>query len=265
MSKRKFIAGIFLEKTNLENINIDEVIQIARSAGQKALEIYKSSFDVEYKGDGSPVTNADLEVNKIITSSLEKLYPKIPILTEEGKEIPFETRKNWEVFWLVDPIDGTKEFVNKSGEFTVNIALIQKNTPVLGVVYSPVLNKMYSAKKGKGAFLNGEKLPLPTKNRPFTVVSTKSHKNIETEQFLESLKEKHEKIEFVSIGSSLKFCLVAEGSADLYPRFSPTMEWDTGAGDAIIREVGKEVLKIENKMPLTYNKENLLNPDFIVK
>ncbi|EJF07451.1 3'(2'),5'-bisphosphate nucleotidase [Thiovulum sp. ES] len=249
----------------MENINIDEVIEIAKKAGQKALEIYNSSFNIEYKGDGSPLTDADLEANKIITSSLKKLYPEIPILSEEGKDIPFEIRKNWELFWLVDPIDGTKEFINKSGEFTVNIALIQKHSPVLGVIYAPVLDKMYSAKKGNGAFVNGEKMPLPKTERPFTVVASKSHRNRETDEYLNTLKNEHENIEFISIGSSLKFCIVAEGNADLYPRFAPTMEWDTGAGDAIIREVGMKTLRIEDMKPVIYNKENLLNPYFIVK
>jgi 3'(2'), 5'-bisphosphate nucleotidase len=256
---------MFSVEISLENINVDEVVQIARKAGERVLEIYNSSFQVEYKNDGTPVTQADLEANKIITSSLKQLYPEIPIISEESEEIPFEVRKNWEFFWLIDPIDGTKEFVKKSGEFTINIALIEKDTPVIGVIYAPVLKKMYSAKKEHGAFLNGEKLPLAKTERPFRVVSTKSHKNRETEKFLDNLKKEQPNLEIIGIGSSLKFCLIAEGSADLYPRFSNIMEWDTGAGDCIVREVGKSVLDFKNSKPLIYNKENLHNPFFIAK
>jgi 3'(2'), 5'-bisphosphate nucleotidase len=248
----------------LEKIDINDINQIAKKAGQKILEIYNTKFDVEYKTDNSPLTEADLQANKIITTRLQELFPEIPILSEESSNIDYSIRKNWEIFWLIDPLDGTKEFVKRNGEFTVNIALIQNKEPVLGVVFAPVLNKLYYAKKSNGAFLNGKKLPLfDSANRPFTIVASRSHFSEETKKYIENLNL--DEVEYLSIGSSLKLCLIAEGSADLYPRLAPTSEWDIAASDAILREVGKSVLQFENGKPLEYNKENYQNPWFIVK
>jgi len=257
---------IVLDKIDLNSIDIDDIKSIAKSAGEATLEIYNKDFSIEYKDDKSPLTEADKKSNEIICNSLEELYPNIPILSEENKEIPYEDRKNWEYYWCIDPIDGTKEFIKKNGEFTINIALIYKNEPILGVVYAPVLDDMYSAKRGEGAYKNGEKLPLKTNSNiseKIFVVASKSHLSKETQEFIDSLDSKE--IEQVSKGSSLKLCMVAEGEADIYPRLAPTMEWDTAAADAIVRESGKMTYEFETKKPLAYNKKNLLNPWFIVR
>ena len=204
---------------------------------------------VEYKDDKSPLTEADTKSNEIICEALEKAYPEIPLLSEENKEVPYEERKDWEYYWCIDPIDGTKEFIKKNGEFTVNIALIHNDTPVLGVVYAPALGDMYKAKKGDGAFKNDQKLPLEVNETPeksLRVVASKSHLSEETQAFIDEVAKSTESIEQVSKGSSLKLVMVAEGSADIYPRFAPTMEWDTAAADAIVRESGKMTYQFEN-------------------
>lgn len=248
----------------LENINMQDVKTIALNAGEIIMNIYKKDFKVEYKKDESPLTQADVQSNELICNELKKLYPNIPILSEENKEVGYERRKNWEYYWCVDPIDGTKEFIKKNGEFTVNIALIHKTTPVLGVVYAPAKNVMYEAKQGGGAFKNGVKLPIKRDGDKFIIVASKSHMSEETRQFIETIKTGKEK-ELLSMGSSLKLCLVADGSANVYPRLAPTMEWDTAAAHAIVLEAGKKVVQYETNKPLTYNKENLLNPWFVVK
>jgi len=250
----------------LNNININDIKNIILEAGEAILKIYKKDFKIEYKDDKSPLTEADTQSNAIICSSLEKLYPNIPIMSEENKQVEYEVRKNWEYYWCIDPIDGTKEFIKKNGEFTVNIALIHNNTPVLGVVYAPVIGKMYWAKKSEGAYLNGEKLPLQINNNPkekLFVVASKSHLSTETQEFINSLDSKD--IVQVSKGSSLKLCMVADGSADIYPRLAPTMEWDTAAADAVVRESGKMTYQYNSETPVVYNKENLLNPWFVVE
>jgi 3'(2'), 5'-bisphosphate nucleotidase len=250
----------------LAQIAIENIKQIALEAGETVMQIYKKDFTVEYKDDKSPLTEADKAANEIICSRLKELYPNIPLMSEENKEIDYETRKNWEYYWCIDPIDGTKEFIKKNDEFTVNIALIHRSSPVLGVVYAPAINEMYSAKKWEGSFLNGKKLPLKTntnKNEKLYVVASKSHLSEETQQFIDALDAKE--IEQVSRGSSLKLCMIASGEADIYPRLAPTMEWDTAAADAIVREAGKMAYQFENNEPMLYNKENLLNPWFIVK
>lgn len=246
----------------VEKINIQDINKIAKEAGRAILEVYKKDFDVNYKQDNSPLTEADLKANEIICTNLKKLYPDIPIISEENKNIPYEERKGWRYFWLIDPLDGTKEFVRKNGEFTVNIALIEKDTPVLGVVYAPVLDTIYYAKKAKGAYKNDQKLPLLQEHKTYKIVMSKSHLNEETKEFVDSLKTDKPK-EAVSIGSSLKLCLIAEGSADIYPRLGKTMEWDTAAAHAIALQSGKKVVRFDDKKPLVYNKESLLNPWFI--
>lgn len=250
----------------LDEIDIEDIKNIALEASKAIIEIYKKDFSIEYKDDKSPLTEADLKANEIICSALEKLYPNVPIMSEENKQTEYEIRKNWEYYWCIDPIDGTKEFIKKNDEFTVNIALIHKDTPVLGVVYAPALGDVYYAKKGEGAFLNNKKLPLKINNNPkekLYVVASKSHLSSETQEFIDNLDSNE--IEQVSKGSSLKLCMVATGEADLYPRLAPTMEWDTAAADAVVREAGKMTYQFENNKPVIYNKENLLNPWFIVK
>jgi len=250
----------------LDKIDIEEIKNIALKAGEAIMQIYKKDFTVEYKDDKSPLTEADLKANEIICSSLEKLYPNIPIMSEENKQTEYEIRKNWEYYWCIDPIDGTKEFIKKNDEFTVNIALVHNDTPVLGVVYAPAIDEMYSAKKGEGAYKNNQKLPLQTNDNPkekLSVVASKSHLSPETQEFINNFDTKE--IEQISKGSSLKLCMVATGEADIYPRLAPTMEWDTAAADAIVREAGKMTYQFESNTAVVYNKEELLNPWFIVK
>ena len=248
----------------LDKIDLKEIEKIALDAGNTIMEIYNRDFSIEYKDDKSPLTEADLASNDVIIQGLEKYG--IPIMSEEGKTIAYDDRKDWEYYWCIDPIDGTKEFIKKNGEFTVNIALIHNDAPILGVVYAPALNDMYVAKKGSGAFKNGAKLPLKTNpdlKAKMSVVASKSHLSDETQAFIDALDTKE--IEQVSKGSSLKLCMVAEGEADIYPRLAPTMEWDTAAADAIVRESGKMTYQFENDQPVVYNKTDLLNPWFVVK
>jgi len=250
----------------LDKINVQDIVALSKQAGEAIMEIYQKDFEVEFKADESPLTEADKAAHHIIEAGLLALDQQngtqIPVLSEEGKGIPYEERKNWEYFWLVDPVDGTKEFVKKNGEFTVNIALIHKDTPVLGVVYAPALNATYWAKQGEGAFKDGQKLPLKTaeQRETYKVVASRSHMSDETKVFIDVIETPKEK-ELVSIGSSLKICLVAEGEADIYPRLGPTMEWDTGAAHAIVSEAGLQLQKYENETysKHAYNKESLLN------
>lgn len=252
----------------LEKINIQDIVGIAEQAGEAIMQIYQKDFAVEFKGDQSPLTEADKGAHYIIVAGLEKLGLAIPILSEEGKHLPYDERKNWEYFWLVDPLDGTKEFVKKNDEFTVNIALIHKDTPVLGVVYAPALNQCYWAKQSDGAFKDGQKLPLNAKQEreAYKIVASRSHMSDETQAFIDEIKTDKVK-ELVSIGSSLKICLVAEGAADIYPRLGPTMEWDTAAAHAVVNESGARLEKYQfgNYSSHLYNKRNLLNDWFVVQ
>jgi len=253
----------------LNQIDIQDIVIIAKEAGNAIMQIYNQDFEVEYKQDNSPLTLADKKANDIIENGLNQLTVNFPILSEEGKDIPYEERKHWEYFWLVDPLDGTKEFVKKNGEFTVNIALIHKNTPVLGVVYAPALDIYYWAKQGKGAFKDGQRLPLKTESQreTYKIVASRSHMSDEAQAFIDDIDtDKDKEKELISIGSSLKICLVAEGEADIYPRLGPTMEWDTGAAHAIINESKKNLERYMNGKysKHEYNKEDLLNQWFIV-
>jgi len=259
----------------LDQIDIQDIVKIAKDTGKAIMKIYNQEFDVEYKTDSSPLTIADKKANEIIVTALNQLSvnsfleQNIPIISEEGRSVPYDERKNWEYFWLIDPLDGTKEFVKKNGEFTINIALINKETPVLGVVYSPVLNVCYWAKRDEGAFKNGEKLPLKTKEQRdvYKIVASRSHMSSETKDFIEAIDTDKEKV-IISIGSSLKICLVAEGEANIYPRLGPTMEWDTAAAHAIVNESDGLFNKyIDNGacQQHVYNKKNLLNDWFVVK
>jgi 3'(2'), 5'-bisphosphate nucleotidase len=262
------------------NHNLKTAIQASLKAGIAIMQVYDTVFDVEYKDDKSPLTEADKLANDIINSYL--IPTQIPIVSEENKQIDFSIRKTWETCWIVDPVDGTKEFVKRNGEFTVNIALVHLGDPILGVIYVPATKVLYYAdvEKSEGfkAELNSHQTsiedilkvakPLRPKqgdSNPIQVVGSRSHMSQETLDFMDSLKESGTQIEVVSKGSSLKFCLVAEGNADIYPRFAPTMEWDTAAGQAICNAVGIQVISKETNKALNYNKENLLNSFFLVK
>jgi len=270
-------------------------LSAALDAGRAILDVYRSSdFKVEEKADKSPLTLADKRSHEIIVKRLGIL--DIPILSEEGRDIPYKQRKRWETYWLIDPLDGTKEFIKKNGEFTVNIAIIRDRKPAAGVIFVPDKDVLYFALNNLGSFksdsIDGIKLissqsagsttestaedlesiidastALPlndSANRPFTIIGSRSHASPELEAFVEEKRQEHGEVEFISAGSSLKLCLVAEGKADIYPRTGPTMEWDTAAGQAIAENAGCKVLQYDTHEPLIYNKEDLLNPWFVI-
>ena len=252
-------------KTDNFEFEIDDIIDIAKNAGDEILKIYNQDFNIEYKDDKSPLTEADKASHNIIEENLKKY--NLPVLSEEGKNISYKERKNWKLFWMIDPLDGTKEFIKKNGEFTVNIALIYKNEPIFGVVYAPVLDWIYFNDNENSYKIENNKiikLPIKRNDNKCIIVASRSHLNDDTKKFIENIRTDKEK-EFTSIGSSLKLCLVAEGKADIYPRLAPTMEWDTAAADAVVRKAGKMSYQYENNLPLKYNKENLLNPWFVVE
>jgi 3'(2'), 5'-bisphosphate nucleotidase len=257
---------------------ISIAIAAALEAGNEIMRIYddpSQDFGIERKADNSPLTLADKAAHNCIVRHLEPTG--IPILSEEGAHLPYEERKAWHRLWIVDPLDGTKEFIKKNGEFTVNIALVEDGKPVLGVIYVPATGVLYAGVVGEGAWktpqppLGGEQssitIKLPLKGgggSSFVIVASRSHLTPETEEYIEEMRRMHGEVQLISSGSSLKLCLVAEGTADVYPRFAPTMEWDTAAGDAIARAAGKVVVDAKNGQPLTYNKPDLHNPWFIV-
>lgn len=256
----------------LDKIDINKIIEIAKQAGEAILEVYNSeSIEVERKEDSSPLTAADRKANDVIINGLKENYPDIPIISEESKDISYETRKDWIYFWLVDPLDGTKEFIKRNGEFTVNIALINNKEPILGVIYVPVQGVTFYAKKGSGSFKlesQSEKVLRINVNKniteKITVAGSRSHASEAMEGYLNKIKDKLNcETEIINAGSSLKFCLIAEGKADIYPRLGPTMEWDTGAGQIIVEEAGGVVLDL-NKDKMIYNKQVLKNEYFIV-
>lgn len=258
-------------------------IRAALDAGKAIMDIYtdpESDFEIERKADNSPLTKADKRANHIISTILSAT--PFPILSEEGKELPYTERKKWETLWIVDPLDGTKEFIKRNGEFTVNIALVKAGVPLLGVIYVPVRRELYYAEPSKGAYKligidsnsqpameaiweKAVRLPLAMGHQGLVVVASRSHQTDETVSFIENLRKQGQPVTLISSGSSLKICLIADGSADIYPRFAPTMEWDTAAGHAIARAAGCEIFHIDGKTPLRYNKEDLHNPWFIVK
>ncbi len=261
--------------------NYSLAIQAAIKAGDAIMEVYGTNdFGVEAKEDESPLTIADKRAHLIIVDMLDQT--SIPILSEEGSQTPFEERSAWTRFWLVDPLDGTKEFINRNGEFTVNIALVEGGKSTFGVVYAPVLEELYVGIPGRGAYRCrkrknfhqaldyllqfSDSLPMAEPSpKLFRVVASRSHYNEETKSYVESLDTGGREISLVNKGSSLKLCMVASGEADIYPRLGPTMEWDTAAAHAVVKASGKNVYKADNGKELTYNKENLLNPYFVVK
>ena len=256
---------------------INTAIIAALEAGKSILEIYHSGeFEEEIKIDKSPLTKADIASHNVIMSYLTKT--EIPILSEEGKSISYEERKGWKRLWIVDPIDGTKEFIKRNGEFTVNIALIEDQRPLIGVII-PVTGELYFSSKDIGAFkvavdLNhfdietliskAIKLPLKRKDKTFTIVASLSHMSQETKNYVQIMRSTHGTVNLISKGSSLKLCMVAEGLADCYPRFAPTMEWDTAAGQAICEQAGFKVIDMDTKEKMRYNREELLNNCFLV-
>lgn len=242
------------------------LVEIAVRAGERILAVYDTDFDVAKKGDDSPLTKADLAAHHEIVAGLQQLTPDLPILSEESAEIPWSARRQWERYWLVDPLDGTKEFVRRNGEFTVNIALIEHGRPVAGVVHVPVSGASYLGAEGAGAFRrekNGDTRAIHVRQpalQPPRVVASRSHRGADVDAYLDRLGEH----EIVSMGSSLKICLVAEGQADVYPRLGPTSEWDTAAAHAVLSAAGGAVVQATSGDPLVYNaKESLLNPHFI--
>ena len=259
---------------------LETAIYASIEAGKEILEIYESGdFGVDHKADDSPLTTADTASNDAINKFLTKTPH--PIISEENKLLEYKTRRKWQYCWVVDPLDGTKEFIKKNGEFTVNIALCHKGKPILGVIYVPVTKELYYAdvtermafksilnqqnKFTKGLFAEEDRITKSeSKKELVRVVGSRSHMNQDTIDYISSIEDKFDKVEIVSKGSSLKFCLVAEGKADVYPRFAPTMEWDTAAGHAICNAVGLKVISEQTKEELPYNKENLLNPYFLV-
>ncbi len=248
------------------HISIEQIINIAKRAGDAILKIYDTDFSVYEKSDQSPLTEADLAAHRIIVNSLLELTPEIPILSEESANIPYSLRSTWTRYWLIDPLDGTKEFVKRNGEFTVNIALIDNMRPILGVIYVPVSKAIYYGSINDGAFkqLSGEDAkPIrvnPKHRSPILVAGSRSHAGESLKRYLKNL-GKHE---IISMGSSLKSCLVAEGKADIYPRLGPTSEWDTGAAQAVVEAAGGKITDTRMQ-PLQYNsKDSLLNPHFFV-
>ena len=242
---------------------LSSALEIADAAGEKVLRIYKTDFKVDYKADESPITAADLASHQVIIDGLRDLTPDIPILSEEGADIRWDERRQWARFWLIDPIDGTKEFTQRTDEFTVNIALIEDGEPVLGVVTAPALNLAYWGSKGEGAHKRDSagithKITVAEPQGKVRVVASKSHLNEDTKAFI----EKFESRELVQAGSSLKFCRIAEGQADIYPRLGPTCEWDTGAAHAVLSAAGGKVETLDGS-PLQYGKEDVLNPFFV--
>ena len=245
--------------------HLDNLIEISRLGGDEELDVYNGTIDVTLKDDLSPLTDADRRSNTVITSKLSTLYPEIPILSEEGRKIDFSERKKWSLFWLIDPLDGTKEFIKRNGEFTVNIALIEDGCPIAGIVYAPTKNTFWYGAKGIGSFViknNSKSKEIFVQDDiedPIRIVSSRSHPSPKLQSYL----DRFQNHEVVNMGSSLKICLVADGTAHIYPRLGPTMEWDSGAGHAVLKYAGGFLTDVTTGNELVYNKENLRNPDFI--
>ncbi|MCO6482127.1 MAG: 3'(2'),5'-bisphosphate nucleotidase CysQ [Flavobacteriales bacterium] len=269
---------------------MDRAVAAAFAAGREILDVYSRPIGVELKDDRSPLTEADKRAHAAIVETLAGTH--LPVLSEEGKKRPPEQRQAWPRYWLVDPLDGTKEFIKRNGEFTVNIALMARDgapigalgshRPVAGVLYVPAKDLLYLAWEGGGAFrlssattLEGkaayelaagaERLPLAHNRKTFTIVASRSHASPDTDAYIQRMEERHGRVETISMGSALKICLVAEGTADAYPRYAPTMEWDTAAGQAIAEAAGKSLIDVGTNAPMRYNKHDLLNPWFIVQ
>lgn len=268
---------------------MNAAIEAALAAGREILAVYGTDFTTEQKADKSPLTEADKRAHQAIAAAL--LPTGLPVLSEEGKEVDLEERQGWQRYWLVDPLDGTKEFIKRNGEFTVNIALMERDgqprgplgsaRPIAGVLYAPVKDQLFFAWQGGGAYrqnaatskggsayeraLSAERLPVPHALDAFTIVASRSHQSPETEAYIARMEQEHGRVSLTSMGSALKICLVAVGAADAYPRYAPTMEWDTAAGHAIANEAGKRLIDITTNEPMRYNKASLVNNWFIVQ
>lgn len=248
---------------------LEAVADIARRAGAAIMEIYQQDFQVDNKHDGSPLTQADLAAHNLITEALQRLTPELALLSEESRDIPWHERSHWQNYWLVDPLDGTKEFVSRNGEFTVNICLVSNHRPVLGVVYAPVHDILYMGCEGQGATrTGGDGVRETIQVRQYagknpTIVASRSHRGEALEQVLQRINVRQGEAEIISMGSSFKLCLVAEGKADLYPRLGPTSEWDTAAAHAVVNAAGGRVTDLSGN-ELEYNKKDILNPWFVV-
>lgn len=274
----KGLSSLFCQKREafMDTALLDEVLALSRAAGQEILKIYadESKFSVETKGDDSPVTAADLAAHAVIKPGLEALTPDIPVLSEESRLPDFATRSSWKKYWIIDPLDGTKEFIKRNGEFTVNIALIDQGEPVLGVVFVPVKDIAYAGLKGQGAwkYANGDKQLISTRTiesrkqqqLPIEVVASRSHGAEAVEAFLARVSGELGEIDTKNMGSSLKLCLVAEGEADIYPRLALTSEWDTAAAQAVVEAAGGKVLDIDLNVMRYNTKDDILNPFFFV-
>ena len=264
---------------------MEQAVFAARKASEVILEVYAEEFGVDLKEDESPLTMADRRAHQTITALLEERFPGIPVLSEEGKAIPYRARRDWEWLWIVDPLDGTKEFVKRNGEFTVNIALVRNGTVRAGVVALPVSGEVYAAfdnqawkladpvpdgvadaTPGQGLLAGARALPLARRGNGgcLQVVASRSHLNDETKGFVERLRGEFGCVDLVAAGSARKLCLIAEGTADVYPRFAPTMEWDTAAGQALVEAAGGSLVSVPDFVPLDYNRECLVNPGFLV-
>ena len=243
---------------------VEPVLQLAREAGAAIMRIYVEDFSVEHKDDQSPLTAADMAAHHLIVAGLNQLTPAIPVLSEESASVAWDERQTWRRYWLVDPLDGTREFVKKNGEFTVNIALIEDGIPVLGAVYAPALDELLYGIRGVGAFVCDGITRVPVATRrpaaaPLHVAASRSHLDLRTAAAIERMGE----VSLLGMGSSLKFCRMAEARLDVYPRFAPTSEWDTAAGQCVLEAAGGVVLTLDGKA-LAYNsKDSLLNPDFL--
>ena len=270
----------------LKDLDIRGLTVTAREAGRAILDVYETDFEVRRKSDASPVTEADLRADRVIRECLEERYPGVPVLSEENSEqAAYEERHDWPCYWLVDPLDGTKEFIKRNGQFTVNIALIEGGRPVAGVVFAPALELLYYAINhagGQEAFKvdnGGPAVRLDTvrldtgrldrgrrrRGKRLVIAGSLSHSSAEMTAFVEEQKQHYEEVKFIAMGSSLKICLVAEGGADIYPRLGPTMEWDTAAAHAVANAAGRRVLEYQSDRELRYNKRDLHNPWFIVE
>jgi len=250
------------------SIWLQEIIKISREAGHAIMEVYRGEITVERKNDNSPLTQADLSAHKLIEAGLKELSPDIPLLSEESASIPFSERSTWQRYWLVDPLDGTREFIKRNGEFTVNIALIDQGIPILGVVYAPAIDVLYYASAGSGAFKQvgqGSIQAIHVRSLDFNnlvIAGSRSHSDIKLQRFVSNIAKKYAEPTVIPMGSSLKICMVAEGAADIYPRLGPTSEWDTAAAQCVLEQAGGRLTN-KNGVPFTYNhKDSLLNAEF---
>ncbi len=257
---------------HIDAVDSEHLQAVARKAGEAILEVYGTDFDVRQKADASPVTEADLAAHRVIANALAERYPEIPVLSEESSEQDsYELRRHWSRFWMVDPLDGTKEFIKRNGQFTVNIALIENSRPRAGVVYAPALKLLYCGELGRGAFkIEGSAAPQrltpppPSDGDRLVIAGSLSHPTPEMDAFIAESRARYKEVEFVAMGSSLKICMVADGRVDVYPRFGPTMEWDTAAAHAVASAAGRKVLRYGSDQELSYNKPDLHNDWFLV-